>query len=665
MAKSKRKKQRRQRRNRGGSTVRQLAEPLYDGLIEAERLDRQGKRVEARELLEDLNRSYPDRAEVLAALVNVYYELDDLTAYQHACQRLIRHRPDDPELCLMLAGSCLTNVRPALALGNFRRFLRRWPDDVRADEVHKTVAFLEEQMEEMLRGLGLSGEDGLQLAALHEEVLCHLEQGEFDQARQAAEQLLKQHPSFCPAINNLGEAHFREGRTDEALAAAHRVLQQDPDNFHALANLARYLCLTGQAKKARAWARRLKSVESNSCDVWVKKAEAFTCLGDDEEVLRVFAKAQRSQGRRPDRDEAILHHLAAVAAMRLGREQEARTYWKRALKLNPGLDVANANLQDLRNPPDQRHAPWPYSLNHWLPMHLVRKLVSRLSRAERRGSDGTLGRQVRRFLEEHPQVTALLPLLLARGDPEGRQFALRIALLAETPQAFEALRDFALGQHGPDQLRQEAAQALRQAGALPAGPVRMSIKGQWQDLLLLGFEIHREPNRVHRPHVEDMAREAMAALENDDGQEAERLLKQALEMEPDALDLLNNLAAAYRLQGRYDDWKPLIHEIHRRDPDYFFGRINMAFYHLDAGNLEEAREMLTPLLSRPRFHLSEFVAVCQTQIALCRAEGHLDAARSWLKMWEDVDPDHPGLQDFRRRLGLSGLPGALARLVGD
>ena len=316
MAKSKRKKQR-QKRDRSRPASRRIPEPLFDALTEADRLDRQGKWVEARELLEDLNRSYPDRAEVLTALVNVYYELDDITSYQHACERLIRHRPDDPDVNLMLAGACLTNVRPALALGNFRRFLRRWPDDARADEVRKTVAFLEDQMEELLQDLGLCGEEGLQLAALHEEVLCYLEQGEFDQARQTAEQLLKQNPSFSPAINNLGEAHFREGRTEEAIAAARRVLQRAPDNFHALGNLARYLCLSGRAEEAQAWAQRLKSVESKSCDVWVKKAETFTCLGDHEEVLRVLARERGFGvlGRLDEVREVLVHVLGVVCVV--------------------------------------------------------------------------------------------------------------------------------------------------------------------------------------------------------------------------------------------------------------------------------------------------------------------------------------------------------------
>lgn len=667
MSKSKRKKQRRQKGTKHTGTrsaPRGIPPPLYDGLGKAYRLDRQREWDQARDLLQDLDRRYPNRAEVLAGLLNVYYELGDVTSYQFACQRLVSLRPDDPDLRLMLAGSCMENVRPALALRNFRCFLERWPDDVRAPDVRKTFAGLEAEMEEVLQDLGLTGEAGLQLAALHEEVLCCLQQGEYGQVCQLAEQLLKRHPEFTPAINNLGEAHFREGRIADAVAAARRVLQQNPDNFHALANLARYLCASGRADEARTWTERLQSVESTDSDLWIKKAETFSFLGDDQAVLEAFQGSQQNPTRETNPHEALLCHLAAVAAMRLGRENDARRLWKRAVKLQPGLDVARANLEDSNKPVGQRHAPWPCDLDHWLPEALVCKLPLRLKRARHRRSEKALTRETRRYLQDHPQVAATLPMLLDRGDPDGREFAFQVAVLAETPELLEALRDFALGQRGPDRLRQKAAQNLRKAGILPAEPVRMWIKGQWQEVLVFGFEIYEEPNRVHRPQVEDLAREAMTALRNGDAQEAERLLKQALEIEPDALDLLNNLATAYRFQGRHDDWKHLVHQIHQRDPDYFFGRLNMALERLEEGDLEEAREMLTSLLSRQRLHVTEFTSLAQIQIELCRAEGHKDAARSWLQMWEDADPDNPDLRSCRRRLGLPGLGEAISKLAG-
>jgi len=56
--------------------------------------------------------------------------------------------------------------------------------------------------------------------------------------------------------------------------------------------------------------------------------------------------------------------------------------------------------------------------------------------------------------------------------------------------------------------------------------------------------------------------------------------------------------------------------------------------------------------------------LAKIQIELCRAEGHKDAARSWLQMWEDVDPDNPDLRSCQRRLGSPGLREALFKLAG-
>lgn len=664
MPKSKRKRERRQKRRGTKSASRAMPEALYEGLLEADRLDRGRKWDEARKLLEGLDRCYPRRSEVLTALVDVYYELNDITSYQFACQRLVSIEPDNADARLMLAGSCLENVRPAMALHNFRHFLQRWPGDVRADEVRKTVAVLEAALEEILQDLGVEGEEGPELAALHEEVLGCLAQGDLGGARQLAEQLLKKRPEFVPAINNLGEVHFREGRTEDAVAAARRVLAREPNNFHALANLTRYLCMSGRAEEARPWGERLKSVESPDSDVWVKQAETFSYLGDDQAVLQALEGARQSRGREADPADAILHHLAAVATMRLGRESEARGYWRRALKLKPDLAVAKANLEDLDKPVGQHHGPWAYEISNWLLQSTVRALCSRLDRVRRRGGERSVAREARRYLREHPQVAAMIPILLDRGDPPGREFAFRVATLAETPELLEALRDFALSQRGPDDLRQEAAQKVREAGVLPAGPVRLWIRGEWHETLLLGFEIHEEATRVHQSQVEDLGREAMEALRDDRAREAEHLLKRALEIEPDALDLLNNLATAHRLQGRSDDWKRLVQQIHRRDPEYLFGRVNMALLHLEAGEVEEAKEMVATLLERQRFHRSEFAAMAQIQIELCKAQGQEDGARRWLEMWKCVDPDDPNVQRCQRHLKGRTLRDAFSRLAG-
>jgi tetratricopeptide (TPR) repeat protein len=196
----------------------------------------------------------------------------------------------------------------------------------------------------------------------------------------------------------------------------------------------------------------------------------------------------------------------------------------------------------------------------------------------------------------------------------------------------------------------QAANAACEAGLIPAGPTRLWVQGEWRELLLLGFELHGESTGAHSPPVERLAAEAMEALYEGDGERAERLLKQGLEKEPDAVDLMNNLANAYNLQGRHDEAEALIRQIYERYPDYFFGRVNVAQQHIQNGELERARELLTPLLSQRRLHFSEFAALCMAEMNLFLAEGNREGARRWLELWESMDPEHPQLPEWRDRV---------------
>jgi tetratricopeptide (TPR) repeat protein len=176
------------------------------------------------------------------------------------------------------------------------------------------------------------------------------------------------------------------------------------------------------------------------------------------------------------------------------------------------------------------------------------------------------------------------------------------------------------------------------------------MDGEWRELLFLGFEIYDEPKRKHAPQVERWAQEATLALHEADWSRAERLLDQALAIEPDAPDLLNNRAIAYSLQGRAEEAEALIRQIHERHPDYLFARVGLAQRHIERGEFKEARELLDPLLHRKRLHYSEFDSLCGATIQLHLAEGNRDAARSWFDLWESTDPENPKLELFRRRV---------------
>src|SRR5439155_26969109 len=99
-----------------------------------------------------------------------------------------------------------------------------------------------------------------------------------------------------------------------------------------------------------------------SSEIWHKKAETFSFLGDDAAVLEAFQAAEQSGRLTTTREDARLYHLAAVASLRLGREADARRLWEEALRRAPGFECPRQQRIDLGRPIGERHTPWVFPL---------------------------------------------------------------------------------------------------------------------------------------------------------------------------------------------------------------------------------------------------------------------------------------------------------------
>jgi tetratricopeptide (TPR) repeat protein len=336
-------------------------------LREAGSLMRQGRPAKAAELLSQADRRHPNNPTLLAALLDAYHRLRDFAEYLRVIIQLQALTPDNPNQLLMLAAAHALNGFPALALRAYEQFLERWPSRPESETARPEAATFRAMLEENLfPRLGAGGEVALELAVLHDEVQVFLSQGKFARARETAARLLERRPDFGPAWNNTSEAFIREGRFPEAAEACGRVLALEPDNFFALSNLTRCQYLSGRLDEAWATAGRLKAVTSAAPDVWAKKVEALSYLGDDQGVLEVWQAAGASETAGEALQDELFLHLVAVAHWRLGQEDEARRLWQEALRCSPGLEVAAENLDDLRKPAGKRHAPWPFAFNNWM-----------------------------------------------------------------------------------------------------------------------------------------------------------------------------------------------------------------------------------------------------------------------------------------------------------
>jgi tetratricopeptide (TPR) repeat protein len=647
------KKQRRQHGYLRGAGSPSLA--LLSGLEEAEELLEEDESEVAVEVLEELRKRYPRRIEVLGLLLDAYQRLQDMWSYQATCERMVALSPHEEEVWLALAGSALSNGQLATARRAFDHFLMHWPESPFAMDAHRSLAGLDELLQSEYDKFGLPVDKGLELFLLHDEINLRLNLGKYELVCQSTENLLVQCPTFAPALNNRSQAHLMLGRVDLAIADARRVLEFEQDNFHALSNLSRFQFLSGRFEDAREVAERLKLVQSDSPDFYVKQAEALSFISDWAGILATLQEAESSGATDPGADVGLLYHLAGVAAAELGQLKAAVKYWKHALKLNSFADLAQQNLDDLKLPIGERNGPWAFPLTSWISRAVIERLVSDIDRAGPKAKNSAIRLRMKKFFEEHPYLERLVPVLLERGDIASREFVIRVASISRLPSIMAALKEFAFGQRGSDQLRYQAALGLLEAKHLSPGTVSLWRDGKWQDTLFTSFEITSEPKVKLPVKLERLAHEAFDAINEGEGAHAEQLLTQVLAELPNDPSMLFNYAVAIAIQGRENEAIARVREIHERFPEYLFARLRLAQDATERKDFKAAHALLDPLLTRNRFHASEYTALCAAHIELLMAEGKEDGAKSWLKMWGDMDPDNPKLMIYEERLMRRGL----------
>lgn len=660
------KRRKREKRER----LRTMAPPLrprandLDVLEEALALFEHGDLLQARSVLEEADQRRPDQSEVLRLLLDVLHEQQDYRTYCTVAGRLLRLEPGNRPLHLALAEAHLLCARVTTALSGFRRFVERWPDDPLVEGARLEIERLEPLLDRILGTVPFPVAERYELAALHEEMLALLGAGDHERVVTVGRELLRRVPDFTPAMNNVAVSSYELGRIDEAFAHSRRVLELRPDNPHALSKLAQWLFLGGRGEEAAPLLERLRDCRSNHEDIWVCKAEALAMFGDDQGVLEALRGAEEAGvAGLPSPSMATLHHLAAVAAARQGDERRARRLWQRALEVIPDLNVARDNREELDRPAAERNPPWFFETRCWITQRTFNDLGDALTRcsASRSASVAIEG-----FVSRHPEVAALVPHLLDRGDPNAVELAVQFARQAQTPALNEALRAYAFGRRGPDRLRFEAMSHLSTIGVIPSDPVQMWLRGKWSEVEPLAFDVTQEPiDPGYGPPASDWSTEAYEALQSDDGERAEILLRKCLTLVGERPWLLNNLAAALLIQGRDDESVSLTRRVQEQWPDYFFGRIALTHELLRDDKVAEAEDVLHELCRRKRrLHTTEFSALCHAQVRLLLRSKKFEGAEMWMGMWERVVPDDADLDECKRALTWSREARSLAGSFG-
>jgi tetratricopeptide (TPR) repeat protein len=196
--------------------------------------------------------------------------------------------------------------------------------------------------------------------------------------------------------------------------------------------------------------------------------------------------------------------------------------------------------------------------------------------------------------------------------------------------------------------------------------VSMWNDGKQTELMMMGFDITFDPTEAEglSEEILDKHLEAYDLLLNDEPQAAELLLHEIMAAAPDFPSAYNQLAVAYEMQGQRQKARELVEETHARFPDYFFARVALARMLVAEGQIQEARDLVGPLLRQSQLHITEFRALAQMQMDMALAEKQTEAARSWLEMWRQVEPDNPEVHEWKVRIDGPGLLKGLQNLLG-
>ncbi|WP_043930299.1 tetratricopeptide repeat protein [Bacillus sp. EB01] len=183
-----------------------------------------------------------------------------------------------------------------------------------------------------------------------EEARNLLETGYFPKAIEMLKGIVEEYPTYWSAYNNLALAHFYMGEAEVAESVLADVLERNPGNLHALCNLlvfAHYKRETEEKDRLIAVLRKVKPMMSEH----QFKLGATFALAGEYELAFEWLKRLYKYGFEGD---GPFYYWFAHSAYFTGREELARSIWKKVIEINPDKEgsepwneTASAGMEDL------------------------------------------------------------------------------------------------------------------------------------------------------------------------------------------------------------------------------------------------------------------------------------------------------------------------------
>jgi tetratricopeptide (TPR) repeat protein len=616
-------------------------------LERARALFEEGKLDEALELAESLVERYPNDCDCRILLGVIYGDLGDMRAIQHL-EVAARLSGRDPEVLLLLGGAYYAAAFHSHALLTFRECLRYELSEQAIERIQAVMADSMRRIEQAAAAYGVSPRKMEHAAHFMEQGRLANELGDYAEGAKASKEAARLVRNWAPPRNNLSLAYFALGQWDEAIATEQEVLETiDAQNVHALANLVRFLAASGKREEAQEYLTRLEQTKANDPDAYIKMAEAYASLEEDQKLYTILKRLQRKGVALS----ATLLHFLGVASANLGKEQEALTHWKKALRLDPDAFRLRDYMDFVRRG-GRKLAPayrFPYfAAYNMIPKKAFDDFVESLGSLA--VSEEKTERKVRSFGQKYPYVADLVSDMLWYGNENEQEMAIGTLQRLGNERAVAALQAFALSRVGDDSLRMKAAIALLDLGIFSEDkPVRFWVKGQWRHVFIRRQFFIEGRELEYSDQIIALLEEATTAVREGKEKKAEEVYKKILVLDPTVKEAYGNLGVLYISQGREAEGERLLQKAIEIDPNYVHPRCNLAAIRLTQGRIEEAEELLRPIAELTSLLPQEFLFYNRVSTELFMARGDYELAEECLKMILEMEPED---EEAERRLAM-------------
>ncbi|MFC5700678.1 tetratricopeptide repeat protein [Cohnella faecalis] len=282
----------------------------------------------------------------------------------------------------------------------------------------------------------------------HDKARELLEAGRFAEAVRMLEEILVRQPDFVAVRNNLGLAYYYMGLFDKAISTISEVLEAEPGNLHALCNMAIFYQHGNQESPLRELLEKLRKTVPFHPEHVFKLATTLGIIGDHREAYRHFRRLIRTGELA---NEPSLHHFAAVAAVNLGRYNEAERHWNQAQKLDPNSSVAAFHLRRLPQVRSGEEKP-PVHYHYHLPFE------------EQFRQWETKPGLVSEALKQDPLIRSSFFWALRHGDRKTKVQVIQALGLVADEEVIESLKAFLVDPKEEDELKRVAVLVLRSIG---------------------------------------------------------------------------------------------------------------------------------------------------------------------------------------------------------